>query len=151
MLVPIIISYMGDIFCKHGDFPSQWTLVRNHLLPRLLWSLFKLSPQGVSGDEINCRRGVDIRSGRPDEHQTRPRREDKGMAPLPALGQHLQRSILRKLYSEKFKIKNRCCIEAMAIIGAATATLKMIGRYSGGSHSTFLEFLVTHCLSGLRP
>ncbi|KAF7550335.1 hypothetical protein G7046_g8046 [Stylonectria norvegica] len=36
-------NYMDDIFLKHGTFEEQWAFVRDHLLPRLLWSLLKVN------------------------------------------------------------------------------------------------------------
>lgn len=47
-------TYIDDIFCKYEDFPTQWQFIKDHLLPRILWSLMKLSFSKValSMDEI---------------------------------------------------------------------------------------------------
>ncbi|PKK41099.1 hypothetical protein CI102_14560 [Trichoderma harzianum] len=41
-------SYMDDIFGKFESMEAQWHFVKNHLLPRLLWSLLKLSFRKVA-------------------------------------------------------------------------------------------------------
>uniref|UniRef100_A0A8H7K2T9 Reverse transcriptase domain-containing protein n=1 Tax=Bionectria ochroleuca TaxID=29856 RepID=A0A8H7K2T9_BIOOC len=41
-LVPLD-SYMDGMFCKHENFETQWAFIRDHLLPRFLWSLLELS------------------------------------------------------------------------------------------------------------
>lgn len=40
-------TYMDDIFLKHTTFEDQWAFVRDHLLPRLLWTLMKISLKKV--------------------------------------------------------------------------------------------------------
>jgi hypothetical protein len=39
---------MDDIFGKFESMEAQWHFVKNHLLPRLLWSLLKLSFRKVA-------------------------------------------------------------------------------------------------------
>lgn len=43
-----LTSYMDDVFCKHTSFEDQWLFIKDHLLPRLLWTLMKLSFKKVS-------------------------------------------------------------------------------------------------------